>query len=220
MTEEQRPVSVVVPTPAGRSPRQPNFLPGIARHPGRPGYLTREVEAQFMDAIRAGSSIHDAAEYAGLNPKTVEGWLYRGRGHNAQYPDPGVEYIRFARLYTQNRATARVYTVGNMVAASAHDWRAGDRWLRVHGGPEWRNESALVPSPVDGAVQPQQSLTIDAREQQMNVIVLPPDQVPDVVKHLLAMKRANRVDAPVSDEEEVPHDGPSATRDAGLRDSG
>lgn len=196
------------PDSTGKAPRQPMFIPGERRHPGRPSYLQRDVEEKFMTALRAGNSTADSAMYAGLKPNTVEHWIKRGRGRltdRRATPD----YIRFARLVDENRATARVYVVGNLVARSRVDTRAAEVWLRVHGGPEWRDAA-----PADG------STTIDARQQQMNVVMIPGEQAAAMVKALLAQKRAQYTEPPIiEDEHDVPR-GTSWSARAGLREDG
>lgn len=164
-----------------------------------------------MTALRAGNSLADAARYAGLKPDTVEKWRRRGRGVANLPPTP--EYVAFYRLSEESRAAARVYVVGNLVARTRVDTRAAEVWLRVHGGDEWRDEDAHVP-------QPQQQTFIDAREQTMQMVVLPPEQVPDVVRQLLAQRRTEMPPDPeIVTEEPRPH-GPSRARSAGLREDG
>lgn len=204
MTDER--LTVVPPAPAGRAPRHPTFTPGVHRPPGRPGYLTREVEERFMTALRAGNTITDAALYAGLKPDTVEKWLRRGRGVMRDRPATP-EYVRFARLTEESRATARVFVVGNLVARTRTDTAAALAWLKRFGSAEWRDEPVFTGQP--GGV------SIDARQQ---VLVLPPEAVtPDLIHAVLEAKRQARTDEPLSDEVEEEHVGGSSwTRDAGL----
>lgn len=165
-----------------------------------------------MTALRAGASLIDASRYCGLNPATVEKWLQRGRGVDRDRPATP-EYQRFARLVDENRAAVRVYVVSNVVKLSAKDPRAAEIWLKRYGGSEWRDDGP-VPLPSG------QTTVIDNREQQMNVLVLDAEELPEVVRGILAAKRASRTDVPISDDIDEPHDGPSGTRDSGLREDG
>jgi len=201
-----------MPEPAGRAAREPSFVPSKSRHPGRPAYLTPEAANRFMTALRAGNSYNDAARYAGLKPKTVERWLARGRGHDSRPPTP--EYVAFARLAEESKAAARVFVVGNLVARSQVDTRAAELWLRVHGGPEWREDEMTAPAP------DAQNIYIDARQQSMEVLVVPADQVPGFVHRQLEARRAAMPVEPISNVEERRSDGPSHARSAGLREEG
>lgn len=191
------------PSPAGKAPRKPTYL---RRLPGRPKLLTDEVRDRFMTALRAGNSQADAARYAGLKPDTVEKWMRRGRGVHQRPATP--EYVEFYRLAEESKAAARVYVVGNLVARSRVDTRAAEVWLRVHGGPEWRDDDAMLP---------EGSTTF---LQQNNVIVLPPDMVPETVRNMLAARRAAMPEEPDIVTEERGPDGPSGARDNGLREDG
>lgn len=133
-----QPLSVIPATPTGKAERNAVFMPGERRPPGRPSYLQRDVEEKFMTALRARNRITAAARYAGLNPRTAEDWIARGRGLKVGRP-AAPDYVRFARMVDENRATARVYVVGNVVARSRVDTAAAKMWLKVHGGPEWRD---------------------------------------------------------------------------------
>lgn len=199
-------LSIVPPATFSEALRQPTFVPGERRPPGRPSYLQADVEGKIMTALRAGNSIADSARYAGLKPNTVEGWIKRGRG---QLTDRNAtpDYQRFARMVDENRATARVYVVGNLVARSRTDTRAAELWLRVHGGPEWRDSAPAEVVP-----------TIEARSK--NVVVIPQGQLSEIVHGLLEQHRAAYVDPPIIEELDDKSDGLSASARAGLREDG
>jgi hypothetical protein len=208
-------VPATPPTPTGAPLRQPTFIPGQNRHPGRPSKLTPVVETKLMTALRAGQTIRGAARYAGLSPDTVERWIARGRGRDVNFP-PKPEYIRLARLVDENQAHAALLVTGNLVARSRVDTRAAEVWLRGPANPEraeWLDDE-LPPPPPTGDT----NVSIDAREQ--TVIVIPAGEVPDTVRALLARKRREHPVEPVIMEHKERPLGPSNIRSAGLREDG
>lgn len=206
------------------TPPGPTFTPGH-RKPGRPTLLTPVIEDRFLGALQAGNTYTDAARACGLNPITVEKWLKRGRGHDP-HRVPTHEYVRFARMAEEAKATAKVMVVGNVVARSRVDVEAAKVWL-AHEDPTWRpaalrgdvDEPPALPSPIAPAdaknVTP---INVEHQENtQTNVIVIEGGQVPEFIRDLLARKRAAR---PVEPEPVLlteRNDGPSSLRDNGLR---
>ena len=116
------------------------------------------------------------------------------------------DYVRFARMVDENRATAEVYVVGNIVARSRVDTEAGKFWLR-HSVPEWRDDEPTVPVS-----------TIDAR--QMDVVVIPAAQMDAIVHGLLDQRRAAYKDPPIIEELDEAPRGLSELARAGLREDG
>lgn len=132
-----------------------------------------------MCALKAGNTIRDSARYAGVKPETAERWLRIGRGVERQRPATP-EYVNFARLTEESRAMARVLVVGNLVARSRVSTRAAEVWLRVHGGDEWRDGRDQSAAAAEG---------IKATAHADDVLVIPPELVPEVVRELLAARR-------------------------------
>lgn len=182
---------------APRGPDTPTWLPG-RRKAGRPSALQPNIEADFLMALRGGNTYADAARYVGLAPTTIEKWLRRGRGVDARPATP--EYVRFARLAAQAKAAAKVLVVGNLVARSRLDTQAALAWLR-HNDPEWRDDDP-APDEAPGRLGPGAVTNIDARHQEMQVLVLPPDAIPDFVHELLAQRREQQAGEVV--EEQAP----------------
>lgn len=201
---------------AGQSPPEPQFPPGH-RRPSRPTLLTPEVEERYFFARRAGNSIADSARYAGLAPVTVEKWLRRARGMEPKRP-PRPEFVRFYRMDEEARAEVKVLVVGNLVARSRLDHNAALAYLRVHGGPEWRNEGLPDQPTTPPQIGPGPML-IDQRDSTF--IVLPREAVPDLVHQLLESRRqeiAAREPVNVTPAPELPRrNGDSRAARDGLR---
>lgn len=173
------------PTPGGKAPDRPTFQPG-ERKIGRPSSLTPELEAKLLNALRSGSSVPDAARFCGLSPATVEGWVQRGRGKLEAYGRPAdPQYVRFARMVDEARATVKVLVVGNLVAQTRNDWRAAAYYLRFV-DPEWR-EGALA-----GTDRPGPDRGGTTVEGDVNVLIVGPDQIPDFARDIVRRQRAER----------------------------
>lgn len=96
---------------------------------GRPSALTPETKEKFLAALRVGSYLQDAADYAGIGRSTAMQWMAKGRaGTKPEYVDfvEAVEGALSASITTDLAEIAK--------AAKAGDWRAS-AWRLEHRHP-------------------------------------------------------------------------------------
>jgi hypothetical protein len=195
MTRRKRKVIPQANLPVrGEIPKEPIY---IGRKPGRPTSLTDENLLRFLTAVRAGNYRSVAARLCGIAPKTVERWVARGRGRDPNYPATP-EYVNFVRMLDEAEAAAEALVTSNLVQRSRVDTAAAAMWLRTRHPERWGAEPVEATDPT---VQTASVVNIDQRQQ---VVFLTPDQYPDLVRGLLAAKRAATPPEPepVPEEEE------------------
>ena len=113
---------------------------------GRPSKLTTETQSRLCEAIRAGTSLRDAALCAGVNPATLKRWLARGKA------EPEGEFCALRAAVARARAEAvewRLEVINE--AARAGDWKAASWWLErrrpeLFARPETRALKAAPPA--------------------------------------------------------------------------
>jgi hypothetical protein len=91
---------------------------------GRPTKLTAEVRKKILATIEAGSTLKDAAAYAGICDETLRIW----RRDN---PDFAAEF------YRAEGVAAVAYTLAVKRASDNGDWRAAAWWLERRCPEEW-----------------------------------------------------------------------------------
>lgn len=139
---------------------------------GRPTSLTPEVADRIIQAVRAGSYISHAAEYAGIPRETIYRWLDRGRRELERLtedpkakPDPDEAiFVEFRHRVTRAEAEAVVEAVAAWKTASRSDWRAAKEWLARRHNPEWGDKARLEHSGPDG-----QPISLAGLERLMGV---------------------------------------------------
>lgn len=186
MTRPRKVVPLASLPMRGEIPKEPIYT---SRKPGRPSMLTEDSLTRFLTAVRAGNYRSVAASLCGLSPRTVERWVARGRGKDPNYPATP-DYVHFVRMLDEAEAAAEALVTSNLVQRTRVDTAAAALWLRTRHPERWGPDPAEV-----GETTPQTSVVnIDQRQQ---VVFLTPDQYPDLVRGLLAAKRAA---APVAAE--------------------
>lgn len=93
---------------------------------------------------------------------------------------------------------------GVSTRAGAQSLRAAEVWLRVHGGPEWRDDAGSASSNTRAPVAP------------TNTVVLLPEEIPEIVHRLLVERRLHSPDAPDIVEMDEPPRVPSRSSLVGL----
>jgi hypothetical protein len=93
---------------------------------GRPTKFTPEVAELIVKALRRGSLLQDAADYARVRRETVFRWLKEG-----ETQEPGEPLEEFCNAVREAQSHARRIVVGRILKASRTDWRAGAWWLGV-----------------------------------------------------------------------------------------
>lgn len=161
-----------------RSRARPGSPPAVhERKAGRPSKLTPEVFSELIDGVRTGNFVSVAARAAGLSPETVKWWLRRGRGLDPDNP-PVPPYTTLVAAIDQAHARAERTVVGNLVALSARDPRAAEKWLGVHARERW-GEATEEPG------VPGMNVAIDNRQ----VIVVSPEDLRTLASQQLALRR-------------------------------
>lgn len=108
---------------------------------GRPSDLTPVTFGFVREALLRGASLRTAARVAGLKPDTVEKWFMRGRGRLEDRPATP-EYVAFARMVEDTRATLHDRLGGYVIAGAAKDPNLAlkllERFDPEHWGPRDR----------------------------------------------------------------------------------
>jgi transposase len=90
----------------------------------RPSKYTPERQARVLEALRAGSSYRDAAEYAGIDQDTLIAWRKR--------------YADFSEAVVAAEASVAIRAVLTIRQAFADgDWKAAAFWLERRRNKEW-----------------------------------------------------------------------------------
>jgi hypothetical protein len=165
----------------------------------KPDLLTPMEEKQFFGAIRGGSPVSQAAALAGLTLSTVESWLRRGRGRDPERP-AWPQYVKFAEDVERARAFA------NVDALNRTHRDHPEKWLDRLGPSEWR----------EAYQQPTINVSVDAREQTGQFVIIPPEMLDDTVRKLLEQKRL----LAAGEEPEEVVEASNGRRRSRLRDSG
>jgi hypothetical protein len=105
---------------------------------GRPSALTPEVQRRLCDAIAAGNTRHDAAEYAGVAESTLRAWLAQGRRRRRGKLRALLQAVQKAE------AEAVVRNVAIIQKAAATSWQAAAWWLERKRDGDWSQSKGLV----------------------------------------------------------------------------
>ena len=98
--------------------------------PGRPSKLTPEVQEKIVQALHLCNHRKHAAEFAGIEERTLRRWMARGKNPNDH------EYTAFRAAVVEAEAKAKVMAMGCIAKASRDgDWRAA-AWLLERRNPE------------------------------------------------------------------------------------
>jgi transposase len=140
---------------------------------GRPTRLTPERIENMLQAVRAGSPLESAARFAGISRAS----LYRYLRSSAP------EHVAFRSAVSAARATLEVRLSGTIYQEALNDPKWALVWLERF-SPAWaRPERSLIerrdPSDSTGSAE-------------QPIIVLPADQIPDLVARLLEARRQPR----------------------------
>jgi len=125
--------------------------------------LTPELQERFIDALKTGGYIDDAAAYTGIGAATAFNWLDRGRKERERLtafpdakPDPVetpfvdfLEAVETARAATQLRAIAQIQK-----AAADGTWQAAAWYLERSAPGKWsRKDRTEITGDGGGAVK-------------------------------------------------------------------
>lgn len=144
------------PAPKKPRPKKAQATTEVVNHGGRPTALTHEVQERIIQAVRGGSYLDDAANYAGIAERTLYRWLAKGRDAiNAE--ELGYELTEQERLYGQfcqallkARADA---TIRNLTliqnAAQSGSWQAAAWFLERTNPRKWGRHETFEIEGVD-----------------------------------------------------------------------
>ena len=105
---------------------------------GRPGILTPDVQRRLCEAIAAGNTRHDAAEYAGMAESTLRAWLAKGKRQRRG------QYRALLAAVKKSEADAVVRNVAIIQKAAPKSWQAAAWWLERKRANDWSQGRDLV----------------------------------------------------------------------------
>ena len=106
-----------------------------------PNKLSTTRMEMIFDSLREGATRSTAARIVGINRRTFQRWMSRGREGEGVYAD-------FYVGVHQSEALAMRTMVESIKKATRKDWRAAAWFLERRGGDEWKVEKR---ADVDGA---------------------------------------------------------------------
>lgn len=96
----------------------------------RPTKYTPDLERRFLQVLESGVSRKTAAEYVGIDEKTVINWMRR--------------YSSFSSAVIQAESKVEVSAVMSIRQAWMNgDWRAGIEWLKRRRSKDWSETHRL-----------------------------------------------------------------------------
>lgn len=126
----------------------PVFPPKKSKPPtktGRPCLLTKERQAQLMNAIADGVPLKQAAMLAGISYDSLNRWRARGEAFNAP-----LIFRQFCKALERANAKAMHRLVTNINEAGKSDWRASAWMLERRFGDEFAKPQKLEHSGPQG----------------------------------------------------------------------
>ena len=105
---------------------------------GRPSALTPDVQRRVCEAVAAGNTRHDSAEYAGIGESTLRAWLAKGKHQRRG------TYRALLAAVKKAEADAVVRNVAIIQKAAATSWQAAAWWLERKRDADWSQSRGLV----------------------------------------------------------------------------
>ena len=105
---------------------------------GRPSILTPDVQRRLCEAVAAGNTRHDAAEYAGIGESTLRRWLAQGRHRRSG------KFRALLAAVKKAEADAVVRNVAIIQKAAPKSWQAAAWWLERKRAKDWSQGRDLV----------------------------------------------------------------------------
>lgn len=117
--------------------------PSRRRKGGRPSKYTPDNVRAILDGIRGGAVTAAAAVHAGISPRTVEGWLRKGRLGIRPYTD-FVEKVEEASLVVLYEIDTSIYRKVVQDGKFALEYRS--EFLRRQGMPDPNRDTSSLPT--------------------------------------------------------------------------
>lgn len=139
MEPEYRPL--IPPKHKGGRPNR--MRPDLIKRSAKPdprSTLTPEVHKKIVDAIKVGAHENVAAQFAGINPQTMYGWLTIGRGAQGHFKK-NERYALLAAEVDQARATSEFQAILHWRSAMGKDWHAAQKFLELSYPERWKPKS-------------------------------------------------------------------------------
>ena len=133
----------------------------------RPTSLTDDVQERIINAIKAGSYLDDAANYAGITYRTVANWMQKGREAQQRLDNGDTDltpnehlYVHFFHAVENARAQAVVRNVDIIQSAAQNgQWQAAAWYLERTNPRKWgRHETVEITGADGGAIQVEHSV--------------------------------------------------------------
>lgn len=144
----------------------------------RPDPLPRQQRDTLLNSLRAGSSRAVACRGAGVPPRTLEAWLYRARGHNAELPSRPWHKALLADV-EMAEAQCEILVIGNIVAATRAHPDVALRFAERKWPERWAPGADDLPALGAGIALVQQ-----------NVIIIPAERIPEYARSLVVEEMA------------------------------
>lgn len=112
--------------------------------------LTETLLTEFVETLKTGTVIEDAAAYNGISERVVYKWMQRGREEiNRQtaypeQPEPPEEqiFVRFVQEVEKARAAARLRAIAQIQRAAADGtWQAAAWYLERSAPKQWARQT-------------------------------------------------------------------------------
>ena len=104
---------------------------------GRPSKLTPETQSKLIQAIRGGSFLVVACEFAGVSYKVFRDWMIRGETEGKG------QFREFRNAVIKAESEVEVRLTASWQKATADDWRAAAEFLSRRFPDRWSSTQKL-----------------------------------------------------------------------------
>lgn len=104
----------------------------VARKPGRPTKFTPESAARVIQAIRLGSTLELAAQYAGVSYNTLLSWIKRGQAESSGAYVEFVQTLKNVEGETALGWLAKIEQAANNGSWQAAAWKLERRYPHMY----------------------------------------------------------------------------------------
>ncbi len=105
---------------------------------GRPTALTSDASQKILTALAAGNYLETAANFAGVTPQSVRGWIRRGKKEGKGW------YHEFFSAVQKAIAEAELRDLETIRTASALQWQASAWRLERRFRERWSRDADVI----------------------------------------------------------------------------